>query len=118
MAKIQLTMKSLKDLDDGRVDRQFQAILNNAAADCLSRPLEKKGRKVAIEIELIPLPEDGPDGTVCHTVAGQIQITSKIPAMRSKTLSFGLHPNAALSFNPDSPGNVDQGTFAHDDDED
>lgn len=107
-----LTLDSLKHLDLGKADAGFKTHLERAARDCMDRPGDDKKRKVILEIAMEPLML--PDGT-CDEVKAQIQITSKIPSHRTRVYSFGLRRNGTLTFNEDSPDNVNQTTMLEDD---
>jgi hypothetical protein len=110
-----LTLDSLKDLDMGKAFVAFQQHLTRAAADCIDRPGDGKARSVKLEIALVPVIE--PDGT-CEEVRAQIAVSSKVPIHKTKVYSFGVRSNGAVTFNPDSPDNVSQGTFSMEGDED
>lgn len=68
-------------------------------------------RKVVIEIGIKP--DADPDGS-CDRVKTQIQVTSTVPRHRTRVHEMALHTNGALSFNADSPDNVDQETMDFD----
>jgi hypothetical protein len=109
----QLSLDNLKDLDGGKALLLFGEHLKRAAVDCVDRPADKAKRKVTLEVTLEPDPE--PDGT-CDRVTGQIKSKSALPVHQTRPYSFRLHANGLLSFNPDSPDSVDQGTLLSNED--
>jgi hypothetical protein len=110
---MQLSLENLRELDGGKAILLFQEHLRRAAHDCLDRPADKAKRKVTLEVTLEPDPE--PDGT-CDRVTGQIKSKSALPVHQTRPYSFRLHANGLLSFNPDSPDSVDQGTLLSNED--
>lgn len=102
-----LTLKSLPELDGGRVMSGFDRELAACVKDVIDRPLEKGARKVTLTLTLKPIVEDG------HASVGnmEFEIVSKIPKRRSRTHEVALHAAGSIGFNPVSPDNVYQGTL-------
>jgi hypothetical protein len=108
VALVQLTLESLKDLDDGRVSAAFVHELKRAVQDCMDRPGDKHARSVSLEFKVTPIVAD--DGS-CEGADGEFDIKSKVPTRKSKTYSFKTNKQGHLSFSSNSPDNVDQTTF-------
>ena len=107
MAKMQLTLANLPELDLGKVDAAFTRHLARAVADCTDRPGDPTARKVVIEFQLKPARDQTGD---CSTISLEAQIHSKVPAHRSRT--FECTPQGTfLAFNAESPDDVEQRTF-------
>lgn len=108
MAMQELTLKSLADLDNGRISEAFQQKLRGIMADCFDRPVDKTARNLAMTIGIKPVcTQNGEfDG-----VKVEFEIKTKVPVIRSKTFSMDGDRKGHLKFNPDSLENVDQGTF-------
>lgn len=111
MSVQQLTLGSLADLDLGKGAEVFQRLLKRAVEDCMDRPGDKAPRKVALEIHIIPVMEQSGD---CVEVSAEIVCTAKVPTYRTKPYSMGVRKGGILVFNPDSPDNINQGTFLED----
>lgn len=114
MALKKFDLGALGILENGKAVAAFEAHLKRVAADCYDRPGDPKARSVSIQVDVIPVCDV--DGS-CDRVDAQIQVTSKLPPHKTKPISLGLHPNGLFSYNPDSPGNVDQSTMLSDDEE-
>lgn len=108
MAIVQLTLDTLKDLDDGRVAVAFMHELKRAVLDCMDRPGDKNARTVSLEFKLTPVVAD--DGQ-CEGAEGEFAIKSKVPTRKSKTYSFRTTKAGQLSYSEHSPENVDQATI-------
>ncbi len=108
MPVMQLSLESIKDLDDGRVSVAFMHELKRAVADCQDRPGDKNSRTVTLEVKLEPVIDEGGQ---CEEVKGEFQIKSKVPQRKSKTFSFGVRRGGILVHNVDSPDDIDQKTL-------
>lgn len=115
MSVRQLSLESLKQLDDGKPMAAFNTHLARIAADCLDRPADSKER--VVNLKLVCKPQLQPDGD-CTEVKMQLFVTSSIPTHKTKVYSCGLRKNGVLVFNPDSLDAVDQTTFLSDEDDD
>jgi len=102
--RLQLSIQSLDELDNGIVALQFLRHLQRAANDCLDRPGDKTTRKVTLEFSFSPVCDQS--GTA-DTAACVAEIKSKIPVHRSKTYEMGLS-KAGFTFNRDVPENLNQ----------
>ena len=103
-----LNLRTLAELDLGKGAEAFQRLLKRAVEDCMDRPGDKTARKVALEIHIVPIMEQGGD---CTEVAAEIHCTAKVPTYRTKPYSMGVRKGGHLVFNPDSPDNINQSTF-------
>lgn len=55
MPFVELTLKSIEDLDEGRVAKAFLHHLKRMVQDCMDRPKEKKSRNLQMELRLKPI---------------------------------------------------------------
>lgn len=108
MGFVNLTLESLKDLDAGRISVAFQQQLKRAVEDCMDRPGEKAARNVVMNVKIVPI--IAADGS-CEETAAEFQITSKVPARKSKTYHFGIKKGGILYFSENSPDAIDQTTL-------
>lgn len=111
MPFVELTLKSLEELDDGRVSKAFAHELRRAVQDCLDRPRDKKARTVTLELSLTPCVTD--EGGIIEATGadGEFSIKSKVPTRKSKTYSFKANKKGQLAYSSESPENADQLTF-------
>lgn len=108
MAVKQFTLADLHELDGGRVATAFDLAVKRIALDCDDRPGELRPRTVNLQIEMIPSVDDRNE---CDGVKVKMQVKDSVPTRKSKKYDFGLRKNGVLTFNPDSPDNIDQETF-------
>jgi len=108
MPLMQLSLDSLKDLDDGRVLVAFGHELKRAVMDCIDRPGDKNGRTVSLEFKLTPI--IGEDGT-CDGANGEFAIKSKVPTRKSKSYEFNVNRKGHLIYSSNSPDDIDQTTI-------
>lgn len=108
MARKELSLDTLKDLDFGKVDAAFRRELRRVMQDIQDRPTEQAKRKVAVVVEVWP--SEVVAGEV-EQVKTQFSITSKIPKLQSTDYQMALRSNGRLVFSVDAPENPNQGTF-------
>jgi hypothetical protein len=114
MSILQLSLDTLKELDDGKPMAAFNVHLGRIAQDCLDRPGEGKERSVTLKVVTKPVVESDGD---CNEVKAQIFVQSSIPTHKTKVYSFGLRRNGTMVFRPDNLDSIDQATmFGGDDD--
>lgn len=116
MALQQLSLESLKNLDDGRIKAALDQELRHVITDCGDRPGDKRARTVTLQIELKPITDEINE---LERVDVTMQVTSKTPTRKSKTYDMGLRKSATgpmLVYNELSLDNVDQETFPFDQD--
>jgi hypothetical protein len=94
-----LSLDTLPELDGGKPAAALEVHLKRAVADCYDRPGDDKARSVTMQFDLEPVMET--DGS-CKEVKLRVQVTSKVPAHRTRMLSMALFPSGKLGFNPDS----------------
>lgn len=104
----EFTLDNLRHLDFGKAAEAFNQQIRRVANDCLDRPGDANPRKVNMEVMVKPAVND--DGS-CDRVKLQIQVTSKVPSLRTRVYDVGLRKNGILAFSEDSPENFDQTTI-------
>lgn len=109
-----MCLENLKLLDNGIPCARFNRQVSAAVDDCMDRAVDKKPRKVALVIELLPETDQRGD---CVSVAMEIKIKTSVPDHRSRR--FDCRPSRTrkggqLAFNPESPDNADQETLDFD----
>ena len=107
MALHYFSLDSLKELDGGRVAEAFTQAVRRAVADCEDRPSEENARKVILQLELLPIMDDGR----CEGVAAAFQVKDTIPTRKSRVYNFGVKADQKLFFSDEDPHNVNQYTF-------
>lgn len=106
--KQQLTLSSIKDLDDGRVEAAFNTAVKTCIQDCMDRPNDDSTRTVTFVAHITPLSENA---GICEEVDIDFTVAPKIPKRRSKSYRMIPHPNGAALFNPASDDNPKQSTL-------
>jgi hypothetical protein len=107
-----LTLQTIHDLDP-RVAAMVESHLATLARDCISRPTDKKPRRLTLQISAKPIPLVDPnDGrnVDCETVEIEIAAKITIPNHRSRDFRMNV-TRGGFSFNPDSPDNPNQSTL-------
>lgn len=105
--RLQLTIETLAELDNGIVSAQVIRHLQRLAHDCMDRPGDKTKRKATLEFSFEPVcDQSGQADSVNCTV----EIKSKIPVHRSKSYEMGLS-KAGFVFNRDVPDSLNQGVL-------
>jgi hypothetical protein len=107
-----LTLRSLADVGDGDLEKDFEATLAALVKDCLSRPSIKKVRELKVQIQVTPVLNQ--DGT-CDDVEVDVQVGSKAPAKIVPTIRARATVHGGLKWSPSSPDNPDQKTIGFDD---
>lgn len=104
MARMRLTLASIKDLDNGRVHAAWGHELAHVVKDCYDRPNDGKARKVTLQASLTPKGEEAVDI--------ELEITSSVPPRRSRPFEMAIAPrDGDLIFNDASQDDVRQGTL-------
>lgn len=106
--KQQLTLSSIKELDDGRVDAAFNSAVKTCIQDCMDRPGDDSPRTVTFVATFTPLAENA---GICEEVDIDFTIAPKIPKRRSKSYRMIPHPNGSALFNPASSDDPKQATL-------
>ena len=107
MARIELTLASLKELDFGKVQAEWQNLLEFAVRDCWERPHDDKTRKVLLQFEVEPIS----DGHDCTGVNSRFKLKASVPDRQSRDYQLGITKQGHLYFQEDSPDNPDQLTL-------
>ena len=107
MAKMELTMDSLKELSGGVVPAAFNKAVRQAAEDCINRPGDESARKVVLEMSLTPREADG----VCDAVETEFSIDVRVPKRRTRRYELGVDAKGRVLVNPESPGSIHQNTL-------
>lgn len=108
MPMIELSLKSLEELDDGRVATAFIHELKRVVLDCMDRPGDASARKVQLEFTLKPIIDEA---GMCESAEGDFKIKSRVPDRKTKTYSFNVNKKGHLIYSSNSPDAVDQTTF-------
>ena len=108
MDPVALSLKTIEDMDFGKVAVAFNHHLGRAVEDCMDRPADKKPRKIILTGELTPQIDQTGD---CTDVAVEFKVRSTVPEHRSKTFVCRPRKGGHLLFNPESPESIDQQTL-------
>jgi hypothetical protein len=103
----QFSLKTLMELDGGRVVEAWDQAVKRCVADCEDRPAVKKPRKVILELLLEPLCEQGS----LDSVDGAFKVTDSAPKRETKTYNFGVRRGQLLVFNDLSDDDIHQKTI-------
>ena len=109
MPMVEMTLDTLKDLEDGRVSVAFAHELKRAVLDCIDRPGDKNARKVSLEFAISPIIDQ--DTGQCEGANGEFEIKSKVPTRKSKTYQFNVTKQGQLSYSANNPQNRLQHTI-------
>ena len=94
----QFSFRELADIDGNRLEVAFNQALKRCADDCHDRPAVKKGRKVTMTCEMVPvLDQDG----MCETVMVDFVFKDNVPDRQSKAYSLNLKPSGELLYHPE-----------------
>lgn len=103
--KMALTLDTLKDLDFGKVEVAFLQHLKRAVEDCMDRSGDNTGRKVILTFDVKPQQDQSGQ---CEFVDLECQISSKVPAHRSRTFQCRPRKGGHLEFESDTPEDFNQ----------
>lgn len=107
MAVEKFNLKSLAEIDDGRLRKAWEQALNRARLDCEDRPSVEKARTVTLTIELVPVREPG--GSL-HSVDASFRVRDKLPEIQSPAYSLRAG-RGGLFYNELSLDDVNQMTL-------
>lgn len=105
------TIKGLSDLakiDGGLLDAQFKMELHKVIDDLRDRAALKKPREILIKVSLEP--EGDAHGSLLE-IKTDIEISSKVPKVKTREYSMGAIKNDALVYNDLAPEDHKQGTL-------
>lgn len=107
MAKVNLTLETLKDFDQGSIALAFNQAVKKVLDDLRDRPGLKAARKLSIELTIKPTTE--PD-----RYEVEAKVKDNVPA---KSVTRPIHNGATgLVFSSDAPENPAQNTIPMEDD--
>lgn len=101
----QITLAKLATIDCKRIAIAFDQAIRNLATDCDDRPGDKRARKVVLQVELTPMPDES---GVADEVAMKVQIKESLPTRKSKDYSLSLRKNGVLAIREGSEDNHEQ----------
>lgn len=108
MALRYLTLDSLKALDFGKPDVQFNREMESVIHDLIDRPGEQKARTVGITISVVPV--IGDEGQ-CEGAKVNFKFQHAIPPRQTRDYDMAVNTKGKLIFSETSPSNVDQLTI-------
>jgi len=97
-----LNLKSLADLDGGRIAAAFEQAVKRCALDCEDRPNEENARKVTLQVEILPTMDEA---GYCDGVNMAFQVKDNLPTRKSRIYSLGMKASGALFFSDEDPLN-------------
>jgi hypothetical protein len=106
--KTKLTLGSIKDLDNGRLNEAFRQELAHVVRDCNDRSNDQTARKVSLVFSVTPKDDAG------EAVDVELEIKSTVPPRRSRPFEMAVDMRGGagdLIFNDASPDNVKQRTL-------
>ena len=109
MSLVQLNLETIKQFDEGRVWVAFGQDLKRAVLDCIDRPTDKRVRTVTVEVELVPIANDGGGGCMIANDA-DVKMKCKLKLPHRQTISRPMRMNRSgqLIFSDLTPENPDQ----------
>lgn len=108
MPKVKLNLKSLREMDNGKIDKLLLQGLRQVIQDCVDRPTDKKARKVTLQLIFSPIPDDL---GACDEVSMSVQSKVSVPVKQTKTYSIGAKPSGEGFLNLASDDDVKQSTL-------
>jgi hypothetical protein len=108
MALEKFDLRTLANMDDGRIREAFNQALARCESDCRDRPGVKKSRSVSITTTITPVLDEEGNLETCEVA---FDISDKIPKRQSKTYAMRADGAGALFFNDVSPDNPYQRTI-------
>lgn len=108
MARMLLSLETLKDFDFGKSAVMFQQALKACVNDIRDRPGEKKARKVQLEVQITPVILQ--DGDVVD-VEVEFMAKTVVPAWHTAARPLGVTRQGDLFFSADSPDSPHQRTL-------
>lgn len=107
MARHQLSLESLAHLDDGRINEAVRQAIKRVVADCNDRPAVTEARKVNLQIECVPVPDETGQA---YNAKFRFQVKDHIPTRKSRIYEAAMNKDG-LVFNDLSDDAIDQQTF-------
>ncbi len=104
-----LSLETIGDLEDGRISKQFDKLLQEAVADCNLRAGDGSERKITLTAIIKPDMNEMVGG--CDNVNARFELSSRLPKRSSRTINMGRKANNKLVFNDLAPDDHRQGTI-------
>lgn len=104
--RLKVGLKTIAQMDLGKIEAAFDGHIKRAAADCMDRPGDRSARKVALIVTLRPGKEQAPTGDY---VDMECDIKSTIPAHKSRTFSARGKVGGHIEVEEFSPNDPNQG---------
>lgn len=114
MAQKVFKIQELGSLDLGFVAAALNTELRRVVLDCIDRPLNANGRKVAMIMTVKPVPDQQNAVSEIEFVTVGVEISSSIPKRQSKIFQMDPCRDGSLLFNPDLPEEPDGRTLFDD----
>jgi len=114
MAKQELSLSNLKNLDFGRIDEAFKQELKRVVDDCMDRPGLQKTRDITIKFIFAPVVNAASIGGQqidCDAIKCGVEVQSGIPKRRTRVYEMAPIQGGKLAFNPDSPEDANAKTL-------
>lgn len=108
MARLKLTLGSLKDFDAGKARVAFEEALQRVVRDCLDRPGDKSARKATLTAVIKPVQEQ--DGDVVDAEV-HFQIKAETPPWQTRPRPVAVNKQGQLIFNDLAPDDPHQHTI-------
>lgn len=108
MARDQFTLRSLSEIDGGRLATAFAHALARCEADCRDRPGVDASRTITVKTVLTPQSDEGGH---LHGVDVQFEVNDKLPKRASKTYNMQPAADGGLFYNEFAPENGGQRTL-------
>ena len=107
MAIESFELKTLTEIDGGRIREAFEQALRRCESDCRDRPNIAKARTLTLSVSLVPAVDERGE---LDTVAATFDIAEKLPKRQSRKYQM-LARGGKLLFNELSPDDVKQKTL-------
>ncbi len=107
MAIQKFELRSLAELDGGRIREAFEQALRRCELDCMDRPATDNVRKVSLTAELVPVCSPGGE---LESVDVRFHIKDTVPSRKSAVYNMKA-TRGGLLFNELSPDDIHQRTI-------
>ena len=108
MARMVLSLETLKDFNMGKAHVAFQLALATVVKDLLDRPGDKSARKVILTANIVPVVQQ--DGDVVDA-AVDFTVQAKMPAYQTSSKPVAVDRQGRLFFNDMAADNPHQATI-------
>lgn len=104
----ELTLETIKDVADGKVEAALLYHIKRAAEDCLDRPGSKAARTIKLVMKIKPVIDS--DG-LCESANVEFEIDSSVPKHVSRPVNCNVRKGGKLAFNDMSEDDAKQMTI-------